>query len=225
MREFWIKLWEWLPEILPVLWHAAGMTVRVTAGALIVALLLGLLVALMRISPLRPLRYIALVYTDVLRGTPALVQLFIIYFGLSDLGLEFDPVTAAIVGLGINGAAYVGEIYRAGIEAIHRGQLEAALSLGLTPLKAMRFIVLPQAVRIMLPPLCNYAILLVKDTAIISTIAAPEIMFEARRLVQATFMHGISGQIYLLCAVFYLALTLPLSHIATRLERARQRWH
>jgi His/Glu/Gln/Arg/opine family amino acid ABC transporter permease subunit len=225
MREFWIKLWEWLPEILPVLWHAAGMTVRVTAGALVVALLLGLLVALMRISPLRPLRYIALVYTDVLRGTPALVQLFIIYFGLSDLGLEFDPVSAAIVGLGINGAAYVGEIYRAGIEAIHRGQLETALSLGMTPLKAMRFIVLPQAVRIMLPPLCNYAILLVKDTAIISTIAAPEIMFEARRLVQATFMHGISGQIYLLCAVFYLALTLPLSHIARRLERARQRWH
>jgi His/Glu/Gln/Arg/opine family amino acid ABC transporter permease subunit len=190
-----------------------------------VALVLGLVVALMRISPLRPLRYIALVYTDVLRGTPALVQLFIIYFGLSDLGLEFDPVSAAIVGLGINGAAYVGEIYRAGIEAIHRGQLEAALSLGMTPLKAMRFIILPQAIRIMLPPLCNYAILLVKDTSIISTIAAPEIMFEARRLVQATFMHGISGQIYLLCAVFYLALTLPLSHVARRLERARQRWH
>ena len=76
------------------------------------------------ISSLRPIRYIALLYTDLLRGTPALVQLFIIYFGLSDLGLEFDPVTAAIVGLGINGAAYVGEIYRAGIEAIHRGQLE-----------------------------------------------------------------------------------------------------
>jgi His/Glu/Gln/Arg/opine family amino acid ABC transporter permease subunit len=135
MLEFWAKFWEWLPEVLPVLWAAAGMTVRVTIGALIVALTLGLVVALMRISPLRPLRYIALLYTDVLRGTPALVQLFIIYFGLSDLGLEFDPVTAAIVGLGINGAAYVGEIYRAGIEAIHRGQLEAALSLGMTPMK------------------------------------------------------------------------------------------
>ena len=225
MLEFWAKFWEWLPEVLPVLWAAAGMTVKVTIGALVVALLLGLAVALMRISPLRPLRYAALLYTDLLRGTPALVQLFIIYFGLSDLGLEFDPVTAAIVGLGINGAAYVGEIYRAGIEAIHRGQLEAALSLGMTPLKAMRFIVLPQAIRIMLPPLCNYAILLVKDTSIISTIAAPEIMFEARRLVQATFMHSISGQIYLLCALFYLALTLPLSHVAGRLEKARQRWH
>jgi His/Glu/Gln/Arg/opine family amino acid ABC transporter permease subunit len=225
MLEFWVKLWQWSPEILPVLWHAAGMTVRVTIGALAVALLLGLVVALMRISPARPLRYLALAYTDLLRGTPALVQLFIIYFGLSDLGLEFDPVTAAIVGLGINGAAYVGEIYRAGIEAIHRGQMEAALSLGMTPLKALRFVILPQGVRIMLPPLGNYAISLVKDTAIISTIAAPEIMFEARRLVQATFMHGISGQIYLLCALFYLGLTLPLSQVVRRLERARQRWH
>jgi His/Glu/Gln/Arg/opine family amino acid ABC transporter permease subunit len=207
------------------LWFATGMTVGVTIGALIVALLLGLVVALMRISRVRPVRYVALVYTDVLRGTPALVQLFIIYFGLSDLGLEFDPVSAAIIGLGINGAAYVGEIYRAGIEATHRGQMEAALSLGMTPFKAMRFIILPQAVRVMLPPLCNYAILLVKDTAIISTIAAPEIMFEARRLVQATFMHSISGQIYLLCALFYLALTLPLSYLTQRLEQARRRWH
>jgi polar amino acid transport system permease protein/cystine transport system permease protein len=103
--------------------------------------------------------------------------------------------------------------------------MEAALSLGMTPLKAMSFIILPQAVRVMLPPLCNYAILLVKDTAIISTIAAPEIVFEARRLVQATFMHSISGQIYLLCALFYLALTLPLSYLAQRLEQARRHWH
>jgi polar amino acid transport system permease protein len=225
MLEFWTKLWHWLPEILLVLWHATGMTVRVAAGALVVALLLGLLVALMRIARLRPIRWLALVYTDVLRGTPALVQLFIIYFGLSDIGIEFDPVSAAIIGLGINGAAYVGEIYRAGIEALHRGQMEAALSLGMTPAKAMRFIILPQAIRIMLPPLGNYAIGLVKDTAIISTIAAPEIMFEARRLVQATFMHGISGQIYLVCALFYLALTLPRSYVVRRFERARQRWH
>ncbi len=224
MLQFWTKLWQWLPEILPVLWHATGMTIRVTLGALVVALLLGLLIALMRISRLRPIRWLALVYTDVLRGTPALVQLFIIYFGLSDIGIEFDPVSAAIIGLGINGAAYVGEIYRAGIEALHRGQMEAALSLGMTPAKAMRFIILPQAIRIMLPPLGNYAIGLVKDTAIISTIAAPEIMFEARRLVQATFMHSISGQIYLVCALFYLALTLPLSYIVRRFERARQRW-
>ena len=224
MPEFWVKMWEWWPEIFPVLLRATGMTVQVMIGALIVALILGLAVALMRISKFKLLRYPALFYTDVMRGTPALVQIFIIYFGLSDLGIEFDPVSAAIIGLGMNGAAYVGEIYRAGIEAIHRGQVEAALSLGMTPVRTMRYIILTQALRLMLPPLCNYAILLVKDTAIISTIAAPEIMFEARRLVQATFMYSISGQIYLLCAGFYLALTLPLSQVAKRLEKAKERW-
>ena len=224
MPEYWVKLVEWSPKIFPVLLKATAMTVQVAVGALIVALILGLFIALMRISPLRILRYPAFIYTDIMRGTPALVQIFIIYFGLSDLGIEFDPVSAAIIGLGMNGAAYAGEIYRAGIEAIHRGQMEASLSLGLTPIKAMRYIILPQALRVMLPPLCNYAILLVKDTAIISTIAAPEIMFEARRLVQATFMHSISGQIYLYCGLFYLALTLPLSQVAKRLEKARDRW-
>ena len=110
MPEFWIKMWEWWPEIFPVLLRATGMTIQVMIGALIVALILGLAVALMRISTFKLLRYPALFYTDVMRGTPALVQIFIIYFGLSDLGIEFDPVSAAIIGLGMNGAAYVGEI-------------------------------------------------------------------------------------------------------------------
>lgn len=225
MIEFWTKMWQWLPEVLPVLLVAIAMTVTVTIGALFVALILGLVVAMMRTSSVRVLRYLALAYTDIMRGTPALVQLFIIYFGLSEIGIEFSPVTAAIIGLGMNGAAYVGEIYRAGIESLHRGQTEAALSLGMTPMRAMQYIVLPQAVRLMLPPLTNYAITLVKDTAIVSTIAAPEVMFEARRLVQATFMHSLSGQIYLLCAIIYLALTLPLSQLAKRLEKARNKWH
>jgi len=223
--EFFDKLWEWAPEVFPFLIKASVVTLQVTAGSLALALVLGIFVALARISSFKLLSYPALIYTDVMRGTPALVQLFIIYFGLSDLGLEFDPISAAIIGLGLNGAAYVGEIYRAGIVAIHRGQIEAALSLGMTPVRAMRYIILPQAVRIVLPPLTNYAILLVKDTAIISTIAAPEVMFEARRIVQATFMHSVSGQIYLMAALIYLAITLPMSYIAKRLEMAKAAWH
>lgn len=222
MGTFFDKLWLFLPDILPVLLRATVMTIQVSAGALVVALALGLVVALMRISPVAPLRWIALFYTDVMRGTPALVQLFIIFFGLSDLGIEFDPVTAAIVGLGMNGAAYVSEIYRAGIQAISRGQVEAALSLGMTPARAMRFIVLPQAVRLMLPPLTNYSISLVKDTAIISAIAAPEVMFEARRLVEE---FHVANQIYLIAAMIYLAITIPMSRLARRLERRREAWH
>lgn len=223
--EFFDKLWEWAPEVFPFLIKASVVTLQVTAGSLTLALVLGIFVAVARISSFKSLSYPALIYTDVMRGTPALVQLFIIYFGLSDLGLEFDPISAAIIGLGLNGAAYVGEIYRAGIVAIHRGQIEAALSLGMTPVRAMRYIILPQAVRIVLPPLTNYAILLVKDTAIISTIAAPEVMFEARRIVQATFMHSVSGQIYLMAALIYLAITLPMSYVAKRLEMAKAAWH
>ena len=223
--EFFDKLWEWAPEVFPFLIKASVVTLQVTAGSLVLALVLGIFVAVARISSFKSLSYPALIYTDVMRGTPALVQLFIIYFGLSDLGLEFDPISAAIIGLGLNGAAYVGEIYRAGIVAIHRGQIEAALSLGMTPVRAMRYIILPQAVRIVLPPLTNYAILLVKDTAIISTIAAPEVMFEARRIVQATFMHSVSGQIYLMAALIYMAITLPMSYVAKRLEMAKAAWH
>ena len=223
--EFFDKLWEWAPEVFPFLIKASVVTLQVTAGSLALALVLGIFVAVARISSFKLLSYPALIYTDVMRGTTALVQLYIIYFGLSDLGLEFDPISAAIIGLGLNGAAYVGEIYRAGIVAIHRGQIEAALSLGMTPVRAMRYIILPQAVRIVLPPLTNYAILLVKDTAIISTIAAPEVMFEARRIVQATFMHSVSGQIYLMAAFIYMAITLPMSYVAKRMEMAKAAWH
>jgi polar amino acid transport system permease protein/cystine transport system permease protein len=219
---FWQQLWQNAPEILDVLLRAAITTIEVTAGALIIALALGLVVALIRISRIRPLRWLGVLYTDVMRGTPALTQLFIIYFGLSDIGIEFDPITAAIIGLGMNGAAYVGEIYRAGIQAIGRGQVEASLSLGLTPARTMRYIVLPQAVRLMLPPLTNYAIALVRDTAIISAIAAPEIAFHARRLVEE--MH-LANQIYLLAAVIYLVITVPMGRLAKRLERAREAWH
>ena len=222
--EFIYKLLEWTPKVLPVLAKSAVVTLEVTAGSLIIALVLGIVVALARISRFKIISYPALIYTDLMRGTPALVQLFIIYFGLSDLGIEFEPKIAAVIGLGLNGAAYVGEIYRAGIKAIHKGQMESALAIGMTPMNAMRFIIMPQAIRIVLPPLCNYAILLVKDTAIISTIAAPEIMFEARRIVQATFMHSVSGQIYLIAAFIYLVITLPLSFVTKQLEKAKDAW-
>jgi His/Glu/Gln/Arg/opine family amino acid ABC transporter permease subunit len=222
--EFIYKLLEWTPKVLPVLAKSAVVTLEVTAGSLIIALVLGIVVALARISRFKIIYYPALIYTDLMRGTPALVQLFIIYFGLSDLGIEFEPKIAAVIGLGLNGAAYVGEIYRAGIKAIHKGQMESALAIGMTPMNAMRFIIMPQAIRIVLPPLCNYAILLVKDTAIISTIAAPEIMFEARRIVQATFMHSVSGQIYLIAAFIYLVITLPLSFVTKQLEKAKDAW-
>jgi His/Glu/Gln/Arg/opine family amino acid ABC transporter permease subunit len=197
-------------------------TVTVALGALIFALIFGLLVALMRLSRWRALRYPAIAYLEVFRGTPALVQLFVIYFGFPDIGFEPSPFQAAIVGLGLNGAAYLSEVYRAGIESIHRGQMEAALSLGMTPARALRYIVLPQAIRTMLPPITNFAIVLLKDTAIVFAIGVVEIMALARNLVTETLQ---SAAVYLIAGGIYLCVTIPMARLAAGLERQRQAWH
>jgi His/Glu/Gln/Arg/opine family amino acid ABC transporter permease subunit len=220
--NFWSVMVQRFPYFISKLLSGAAMTVEVAAGALVFALIAGLLIALVRLSRMRALRIAAIAYIELIRGTPALAQLFIIYFGLPDLGITPAPITAAIIGLGLNGAAYLAEIYRAGIEAIHKGQVEAALSLGMTPARTMQYIVLPQALRLMLPPITNFSILLLKDTALVSVIAAPEIMFFARNLVTETFQ---SMHVYLLAAMIYLCMTIPLSRLVARLERYRRAWH
>jgi polar amino acid transport system permease protein/cystine transport system permease protein len=147
---------------------------------------------------------------------PTLTLLFVIYFGLPQFGIKLDSMTAGIVGLGLHGGAYVTEIFRAGIEAVHRGQLEGALSIGMTRLMALRLIILPQAARIVVPPLANFALVLLKDTSIASAVAAPELTFRAGNLIDQTHL---STQIYLLVALVYLAMGLALSRVSHLLER------
>jgi His/Glu/Gln/Arg/opine family amino acid ABC transporter permease subunit len=214
--QFWTSFVEGVQAYLPLLLEGAWASVQVAAGALALALAGGLLLAIMTLARSRIARWPARAYIELIRGTPALTQLFIIYFGLSDVGLGLPPMAAAIIGLGVNGSAYLAEVYRAGLSAVDRGQREAALSLGLPPATALRFVVLPQAVRIMVPPFCNYGIQLLKDTSLISSVAVPEIMFQARILVGKTYE---SMQIYLLVALIYMAIAIPLSLLASRLER------
>jgi His/Glu/Gln/Arg/opine family amino acid ABC transporter permease subunit len=218
---FWDVMVERFPYFMSVLLGGAVMTVTVTIGALALALVGGLIAALMKLSRWRLLRIPANIFIEFFRGTPALAQLFVIYFGLPDVGIHLTPVAAAIIGLGINGSAYLAEIYRAGIEAIHKGQLEAALSLGMTPPRSMQYIILPQALRIMLPPITNFTILLLKDTALVSVVAAPEIMFFARNLVTETFQ---SMHVYLLAAAIYLCMTIPLGRLVAVLEKSKKAW-
>lgn len=196
-------------------------TVGVALASLFFALIFGLVIALARLSRWRLVRIPAIAYVEFFRGTPALVQLFVIYFGLPDIGFQPSPLQAAIVGLGLNGAAYLSEVYRAGIESIHRGQMEAALSLGMTPARSMRYIILPQAIRTMLPPITNFAIVLLKDTAIIFAVGVVEIMALARNLVTETLQ---SAVVYLIAGAIYLCMTIPMARIAARLERAKQAW-
>jgi His/Glu/Gln/Arg/opine family amino acid ABC transporter permease subunit len=219
---FWTTMIEVFPRFMPVLLEGAVIAIQVAAGALVVALIGGLILALATLAPFRLIRIAARAYIELIRGTPALTQLFIIYFGLADIGLGMPPLAAAIVGLGCNGAAYLAEVYRAGISAIHRGQREAALSLGLVPTDVMRYVILPQATRIMVPPFCNFAIQLLLATSLVSAVAAPEIMFRARNLVMETYL---STQVYVLAALLYLAVSIPLSHLTARLEKRLKRAH
>lgn len=214
----WDLVKEWMPQLLA----AAGGTLRMTALAYILGAVAGLLIALARLSRGRLLSAPATLYIEIVRGTPALTQLFLIYFGLGSIGLAFSAFEAAVVGLGLNYAAYMAEVYRAGIEAIHRGQREAAQSIGMTQGQAMRHIILPQATRIILPPMANYAISLLKDTSVASLISAPELMLRARDLSSEYFM---PMQLYLIAGLMYLAMAYPLSQAVRRLERHFARGH
>lgn len=199
----------------------AVTTVGITLASLVAAIVLGLGLALIRLLGLRVVNALIAGYVEVFRNTPVLAQLFIIYFSLPSFGVKIDPVPAAVIGLGLNGGALLSEVFRAGLNAIHHGQREAALAVGMTPWMGLRHIILPQTWRITLPPLGNYAIALLKDTAVVSAIAAPEIMFWARNLVTSTFE---TTFVYILAALLYFCLSFPLARLVDRFERRQRAW-
>jgi polar amino acid transport system permease protein/cystine transport system permease protein len=213
--RFWEILVGKLPIFLPYLLKGALVTLKITGATLVVAALFGLVLALMQRTRLPLLGMLATAYIEIMRSVPVLTTLFVIYFGLASIGIQLPSFVAAVIGLGMLGAAYMAEIIRAGIEAVHHGQREAAVSLGMTPAQAMRFILLPQALRAIVAPTANYTIGLLKDTAIVSTVAAPELLFAAKTLVSQTIL---PMQVYLLTAGIYLAMSWPLARAAHYLE-------
>jgi len=212
---------EKIPDLAGPLLLGAVTTVEITLTALALAIAIGLGLALLKLSRFRILHLLIDVYVEIFRSTPVLAQLFIIYFGLAYTGLKVDAFPAAIIGLGLNGGAVLTEVFRAGFAAIHHGQREAALAVGMTPWVSLRYIIVPQSWRITLPPLGNYAIALLKDTAVVSAIAAPEIMFYARNLVTSTFETTL---VYVLAAVLYFCLSFPLARLVDRFERRQRAW-
>ena len=179
---------------------------------------IGMVVALVHRSPLRALQGLAKLYIGFFRGVPVLVILYWIYFALPEMGYEvlvISSYTAAVLGLGIHGGAFMAEIFRSGIESLHRGQMEAALTLGMTPAKAMVYIILPQAIRVVLPPIANYAVGLLKETALCSIIAVPELMLRAKDLASSSFlpMHA-----FVMAAVFYYIMSFPMMRAVEYLE-------
>jgi polar amino acid transport system substrate-binding protein len=204
----------------PMLLDGAAMTVFLTLVSMALAILLGLPIAAMRLYALAPLRLLAIVYVEFFRGVPVLLLLYFLYFGLPALvpALQLHPVVAAILGFGLNYAAYEAEIYRAGIGAIPAGQWEAAASLGMSSALTFRRIILPQAYRLILPPMTNDLVALFKDTSVVSIIAVVELSKQYQILTRSGAGYL---QVGLATALLYLIMSVPLGHLSRYLER---RW-
>src|SRR5262249_17893061 len=153
-RNFGERLGQYL-KYMPLLLQAALVTIEISAAAMSIAIALGLLMAVLRVFGPRLVSWLVLAFIEIIRGTPLLIPLFIIFYGLPDIGIRFSPLWAAVIGFGINYAAYEAENYRAGIQSIPQGQMDAALALGLSRTQTIRKIVLPQAVRLVIPPVTN----------------------------------------------------------------------
>ena len=206
-------------DSLPFLLRGAWITVQITFFALILGIILGTFVALARMSQQRWLSSLTYGYIELIRGTPLLVQIFLIFFGIPQLTQQpINEFVAGVLAFGINSSAYVSEILRAGIQSISTGQREAARSLGLSVLQTLRFIILPQAFRRVLPPLVNESISLLKNSSLLSAIAVVELTRAGQLVSSRTFR---PFEMYLAVSVIYLIITLVLSVIARRLER---RW-
>jgi cystine transport system permease protein len=210
------------PYFLKVLGLGALTTVGLTLASFVVAVLLGFALALMRLSRRFWLRSLASLYLELFRNVPILTQLFILYFGLTHLGLTLPATVAAIIGFGLNGAAILCEVFRSSINTVDRGQGEAAAAIGMTRRMAMRIIVLPQAVKVALPGMANFAIGLLKDTSLASAAAVPELAFKARMLVSETYQTNL---IFMMVAVIYLLLSLILARLGNRAESRLNRSH
>ena len=191
------------------------VTLEITLYSLVLASLIGLVTALLRLSGSRVGRFIARLYLEVIRNTPLLVQIFFLYFVLAPI-FELERFAAAVVALSLFEGAYASEIFRAGIISIQRGQWEAAYSLGLTSFDTYRTVILPQALKRIVPPLTGQAVSLIKDSALVSTIAVYDLTMQGRTIIAETFL---SFEIWFTVAAIYLVLTLSLSQVVNLLEK------
>jgi polar amino acid transport system substrate-binding protein len=206
---------EWR-KYLPLLLRSAVTTVNISLLAMVLAVVVGLLVVLVRLYAVAPFSWFARAYVEIMRGTPLLIQLFIIYYGLPEIGIRLEAFYAGILGLGLNYAASEAENYRAGIEAIPRGQTEAAQALGMTRWQTLRHVILPQAFRLVIPPMTNDFIAMFKDSSIVSVITMVELTKMYGMLAMSTYDYIGLG---VMTAGIYFALSYPASLAANWLER------
>ena len=209
--------WNVITSNLQLLLYGAWMTIKITAVAVSCGFIIGLIVSLARMSNFILIRLLAKCYVDIIRGTPMLVQIFMIYFALPQIiGMRIDPYVAAVAACSINSGAYVSEIFRAGIQSVDKGQMEAGRSLGLTWWQTMRHITIPQAFKASIPPLGNEFIAMLKDSSLVSVIGFEELMRRGQLIIAKTYA---ATEIWGTVAIIYLCMTLPISRLVAYLER------
>ena len=201
----------------PLLLRGAALTLEITALSVGLGLVLGLILGLSQLSKKPWLRWPAKVYVDFIRGTPLLIQIFIIYFALPNIiGSRIDPFIAAVAACSLNSGAYIAEIFRGGIQSISQGQMRAGLSLGMTYGQTMRYIVLPQAFKRIIPPLGNEFIAMLKDSSLVSVIGFEELTRSGQLIIAETYG---TLEIWTCVAIIYLTLTLTISRFVAALEK------
>jgi len=211
---------ETLIESLPQLFNGLAVTLGLTALAIILGTILGILLATGRSYGARPLAYLILIYEKILRGIPLLVLFFLIYFGLSQIGINFDAFTSAVIGLGLRSAAYQAQIYRGSINSIPVGQINAAFSLGMSKLKAIRYVILPQMLRLSIPGWSNEFTILLKDTSLAFGIGVIELMRQGRYIQIRD--PDLVLPVFLLIAVIYFILVFTANKTLRYVEKKYQ---
>lgn len=202
---------------LPLLLAGAGVTIEITAIAVGLGFIFGLITSVCRLSGVKILQVIAVCYVNIIRGTPMLVQIFLIYFALPMvIGERINPFVAAVAACSINSGAYVSEIFRAGIQSVDKGQMEAGRSLGLSWMQTMRYVILPQAFKHVIPPLGNEFISMTKETSLVSVIGFEELTRRGQLIIAKTYG---SFEIWMTVAAIYLIMTLGIARLVSYLEK------
>ncbi|MCL5073700.1 MAG: amino acid ABC transporter permease [Actinobacteria bacterium] len=202
-------------EVLPFLLKGALWTIIFSASSEAIGVILGLITSVIRVAKVKVLSQLSVVYVDLFRGTPLLMQIIFVYYALPYVGINLPAPVAGIVALSINSGAYVSEIFRAGIESIDKGQIEAARSLGMSYMQAMRYVVIPQTIKRVLPPLTNEFVALIKDSSLLSVIAISELMRTAKEMMT----WKLNPSSLTAAAILYLVITIPLTRLVSNLEK------
>ena len=208
--------WQYVVNAIPKFIDATLLTLYLAGAGIIFSLIIGIICAVLLVYPVRVLSRITKAYIEISRNTPLLIQIFFLYFGVAKLGIKLDSITCAIISLAFLGGSYMAEAFRGGLLAVSKGQIESALSIGLTPFQVFRYVIFPQAFAVAIPAIGANCLFLIKETSIVSAIAITELMFLAKEIIGMDYK---TNEALFLLMLFYLIVLLPLSIFVRYLEK------